>query len=120
VIDLARRYQQHLASLGSNVGPVWHPDGVQLGFTSLRKGDFDVFVARPDGGDAEGLLTGDTDEELVGWPNKPDRSDRPFVASCTAAAAHTPHVRIVRTVVDPASGKPARLLKIEDSGGAST
>jgi hypothetical protein len=67
VVDLARRSERRLASPGWNWVPKWHPDGSQVGFASLRKGDFDVYVAGIDGGGAEGLLTGDTDETLVGW-----------------------------------------------------
>ena len=42
--DLARGIDTSLDLDGMNWNPTWHPDGRRLAFTSMRKGDFDVFL----------------------------------------------------------------------------
>ena len=42
--DLARGIDTSLDLDGMSWNPTWHPDGRRLAFTSMRKGDFDVFL----------------------------------------------------------------------------
>ena len=50
-----------------NWNPVWLPDG-RLSFTSMRKGDFDVYVKDVNGAGAEtAILSGPDDTDPVAW-----------------------------------------------------
>ena len=50
-----------------NWNPVWLPDG-RLSFTSMRKGDFDVYVKDVDGTAPEtAVLSGPDDTDPVAW-----------------------------------------------------
>ena len=50
-----------------NWNPVWMPDG-RLSFTSMRKGDFDVYVKDVNGAGAEeALLAGPDDTDPIAW-----------------------------------------------------
>jgi serine/threonine-protein kinase len=52
---------------GMNWNPVWLPDG-RLSYTSMRKGDFDVYVKEVDGTGAESaVLTGPDDTDPIAW-----------------------------------------------------
>ena len=61
VLDLERGTEEAPKIEGMNWNPVWLPDG-RLSFTSMRKGDFDVYVKDVAGTGAEqALLTGPDD-----------------------------------------------------------
>ncbi len=50
-----------------NWNPVWRPDG-RLSFTSMRKGDFDVYVKDVDSAETEtAVLSGPDDTDPVAW-----------------------------------------------------
>jgi Tol biopolymer transport system component len=50
-----------------NFNPVWLPDG-RLSFTSMRKGDFDIYVTDGSGtADEHAVLTGPDDTDPVAW-----------------------------------------------------
>jgi hypothetical protein len=52
---------------GMNWNPVWLPDG-RLGYTSMRKGDFDVYLKEVGGTGAEHpVLTGPDDTDPIAW-----------------------------------------------------
>ena len=52
---------------GMNWNPVWLPDG-RLSYTSMRKGDFDVYVKEVGGTGAEhAVLAGPDDTDPIAW-----------------------------------------------------
>jgi Tol biopolymer transport system component len=67
VFDVARGTEETPAIAGMNFNPVWLPDG-RLSFTSMRKGDFDVYVIDGSGtGGEHAVLTGPDDTDPVAW-----------------------------------------------------
>ncbi|HVS02610.1 MAG TPA: hypothetical protein VMT16_07570, partial [Thermoanaerobaculia bacterium] len=73
LVDLERGVEQALQMTGSNWDLAWHPDGERLAFSSMRKGDFDVYWRDLAAGTPEEpLLDSETDE----WPEdfSPDGS----------------------------------------------
>ena len=67
VVELPRGSDARLDLEGMAWDPVWHPDG-RLSFTSMRKGDFDVFIknlARPD--PESPVLQDDMDSSPSAW-----------------------------------------------------
>jgi hypothetical protein len=67
VADLVRRTEDRLDVKGLNMDPRWDPKGEWLAFISERKGQYDTYVARPDGSGERALLTEDYDEAPVSW-----------------------------------------------------
>jgi serine/threonine protein kinase len=67
VFDLERGTEDAPKVDGMNWNPVWLPDG-RLSFTSMRKGDFDVYVKDVMGTGAENpVLTGPDDTDPIAW-----------------------------------------------------
>ena len=67
VLDLERGTEETPKIDGMNWNPVWLPDG-RLSFTSMRKGDFDVYVKDVGGTGAESpVLTGPDDTDPIAW-----------------------------------------------------
>jgi eukaryotic-like serine/threonine-protein kinase len=67
VLDLARGTEETPTIEGMNWNPAWLPDG-RLSFTSMRKGDFDVYVKDIGGTGAETpILVGSDDTDPVAW-----------------------------------------------------
>jgi hypothetical protein len=67
LFDLERGADEALNIDGMNWNPVWLPDG-KLSFTSMRKGDFDVYVKEVSGSGAEqALLAGPDDTDPIAW-----------------------------------------------------
>ena len=67
VLDIERGTEETPKIDGMNWNPVWLPDG-RLSFTSMRKGDFDVYVKDVRGTGAEqAVLTGPDDTDPIAW-----------------------------------------------------
>jgi serine/threonine protein kinase len=67
LFDLDRGTEETPAIDGMNWNPTWLPDG-RLSYTSMRKGDFDVYVKDVDATGAEtAVLTGPDDSDPVAW-----------------------------------------------------
>jgi serine/threonine protein kinase/Tol biopolymer transport system component len=67
VLDLERGTDEAPRIDGMNWNPVWLPDG-RLSYTSMRKGDFDVYVKEAAGTGAErALLSGPDDTDPIAW-----------------------------------------------------
>jgi hypothetical protein len=67
LFDLERGTEETPRIDGMNWNPVWLPDG-RLSFTSMRKGDFDVYVKDLTGTGAEqAVLTGPDDTDPIAW-----------------------------------------------------
>jgi eukaryotic-like serine/threonine-protein kinase len=67
LFDLQRGTEQVPQIAGMNWNPVWLPDG-RLSFTSMRKGDFDVYVKDVNGSGSEtAILSGPDDTDPVAW-----------------------------------------------------
>jgi Tol biopolymer transport system component len=67
VFDLERGTEEAPKIEGMNWNPVWLPDG-RLSFTSMRKGDFDVYVKDVAGTGAEQpVLDGADDTDPIAW-----------------------------------------------------
>ncbi|MGQ0734756.1 MAG: protein kinase domain-containing protein [Acidobacteriota bacterium] len=67
---------------GGNWGGVWHPDGRRLAYTSMRKGDFDVYVTDVTTSDPDvAVLRSDVDEQPNEWA-----TDGSLVYTRTSAA----------------------------------
>jgi eukaryotic-like serine/threonine-protein kinase len=67
VLDLERGTEDTPKIDGMNWNPVWLPDG-RLSFTSMRKGDFDVYVKEVAGTGAEhAILSGPDDTDPIAW-----------------------------------------------------
>jgi Tol biopolymer transport system component len=67
LLDLDRGTEEVPQIPGMNWNPVWLPDG-RLSFTSMRKGDFDVYVKDVNGTGAEtAILSGPDDTDPVAW-----------------------------------------------------
>jgi WD40 repeat protein len=67
LFDLARGTEETPQIAGMNWNPAWLPDG-RLSFTSMRKGDFDVYVKAAGGTGAEtAVLSGPDDSDPVAW-----------------------------------------------------
>ena len=64
--DLARGIDTSLDLDGMSWNPTWHPDGRRLAFTSMRKGDFDVFLKDVTAADRE---TSVVDDEMNSTPS---------------------------------------------------
>lgn len=66
VHDLERRTTESVADEGSNWTGRWAPDSERLAVTSLRKGEFDIYLSTAAGG-LRPLLATDLDESPLGW-----------------------------------------------------
>jgi len=67
VFDLERGTEEELKIEGMNWNPVWLPDG-RLSFTSMRKGDFDVYIKDIANRRTEqAVLAGPDDTDPVAW-----------------------------------------------------
>jgi serine/threonine-protein kinase len=67
IFDLQRGTEEMPKIDGMNWNPVWLPDG-RLSFTSMRKGDFDVYVKEIAGSGAEqAVLAGPDDTDPIAW-----------------------------------------------------
>ena len=67
VMDLERGIEAAPRIDGMNWNPVWLPDG-RLSFTSMRKGDFDVYVKEIGGSGAEHAVLSDAeDTDPIAW-----------------------------------------------------
>jgi Tol biopolymer transport system component len=67
LFDLERGTEELPNIDGMNWNPVWLPDG-RLSYTSMRKGDFDVYVKEVGGSGAEhALLSGPDDTDPIAW-----------------------------------------------------
>ncbi len=67
VLHLERGTEETPTIDGMNWNPAWLPDG-RLWYTSMRKGDFDVYVKNIDGSGVESpLLVGPDDTDPVAW-----------------------------------------------------
>ncbi|MBN2303923.1 MAG: PD40 domain-containing protein [Anaerolineae bacterium] len=52
---------------GSDIEPVWSPDGDVIAFVSDRDGDFEVYVIRADGSDLRQLTSNIAEDRLPHW-----------------------------------------------------
>jgi serine/threonine protein kinase len=67
LLDLERGTEEPPKIDGMNWNPVWLPDG-RLSYTSMRKGDFDVYVKEDGGMGAEhAVLSGPDDTDPIAW-----------------------------------------------------
>jgi serine/threonine-protein kinase len=67
LLDLDRGTEEMPRIDGMNWNPVWLPDG-RLSYTTMRKGDFDVFVKDVGGSGAErAVLDGPDDTDPIAW-----------------------------------------------------
>jgi hypothetical protein len=67
ILDLERGSEEMPNIDGMNWNPVWLPDG-RLSYTSMRKGDFDVYVREIGGTGAEhAVLSGEDDTDPIAW-----------------------------------------------------
>ena len=67
LLDLVRGTEESPNIDGMNWNPVWLPDG-RLSYTSMRKGDFDVYVKEVAGTGAEHpVLDGPDDTDPIAW-----------------------------------------------------
>ena len=67
MLDLERGTEETPKIEGMNWNPVWLPDG-RLSFTSMRKGDFDVYVKDVAGaGGDSAVLAGPDDTDPIAW-----------------------------------------------------
>jgi eukaryotic-like serine/threonine-protein kinase len=67
LLDLDRGTEEMPNIDGMNWNPVWLPDG-RLSYTSMRKGDFDVYVKEAGGTGAERpVLVGPDDTDPIAW-----------------------------------------------------
>ena len=67
LFDLERGTEELPNIDGMNWNPVWLPDG-RLSYTSMRKGDFDVYVKEVGGSGAEhAILSGPDDTDPIAW-----------------------------------------------------
>jgi eukaryotic-like serine/threonine-protein kinase len=67
VLDLERGTEEAPKLDGMNWNPAWLPDG-RLSYTSMRKGDFDVYVKDVVGaGPEQPVLTGPDDTDPIAW-----------------------------------------------------
>jgi serine/threonine-protein kinase len=66
VYDVHGGGERRLPGPGSSFGPVWSRDGRHIAYTSLRKGDFDVFIQTLDGTEKTALAT-DADDQVLDW-----------------------------------------------------
>ena len=100
VVEFARGSDARLDVEGMAWNPVWHPDG-RLSFTSMRKGDFDVFIknlARPD--PESPVLQDDMDSSPSAWT-----SDGRLVYQGSESDG-----RYVLKLVRPGTSEPAQRL----------
>jgi serine/threonine protein kinase/Tol biopolymer transport system component len=67
VADLGRKTEDRLNVKGSNFDAVWDPEGAWLAFISERKGQYDAYIARPDGSGERVLMEQDHDEAPIAW-----------------------------------------------------
>jgi Tol biopolymer transport system component len=70
-----------LTSETANQSPAWSPDGTEIAFTSIRDGDYDIWVIRPDG---TGLaqLTNEPERRVDNAPSwSPDGSKIAFATN---------------------------------------
>jgi dipeptidyl aminopeptidase/acylaminoacyl peptidase len=71
--DLTRNTEDRLDVKGSNLTAVWGPRGEWLAFISERKGEYDAYIARPDGSGERVLLNQDYDEQPIAWTHDGSR-----------------------------------------------
>ena len=71
--DLTRLNEDRLDVKGSNTNAVWGPHGDWLAFISERKGEYDAYIARPDGSGERALLNKDYDEQPIAWSHDANR-----------------------------------------------
>jgi serine/threonine-protein kinase len=68
IYDVARRTRTRFTFEGNNSSPVWSPDGVWLGFSSDRNGNWNIFRKRADGsGEAEQLAKSESSQSPNSW-----------------------------------------------------
>jgi dipeptidyl aminopeptidase/acylaminoacyl peptidase len=66
--DLTRRTFTPLTTDGSNIRPVWTPDGSRVTFSSMKSGSFDIYSKLADGSaEAEPLLIREQDQFPSSW-----------------------------------------------------
>ena len=66
--DLTRGTEEALSRGGVQIGPGWHPDGRHVGYTTLTRGNYDVWWGAFDGSrPPEPLIEGEHDEEFLQW-----------------------------------------------------
>jgi hypothetical protein len=72
LLELERGSEQLLELDGMNWGPAWHPSGDRVAFTSVRKGDLDVYQKLLDTDQREQpLLDGAEDASVVALRSPP-------------------------------------------------
>ena len=52
---------------GTDIEPVWSPDGTSIAFVSDRDGDFELYVMRADGSDLRQLTFNEAEDRLPRW-----------------------------------------------------
>jgi Tol biopolymer transport system component len=100
VADLSRNTEDRVNVKGSNFAPLWDPTGEWLAFISERKGQYDAFIARPDGSGERALLEQDHDEQPRAW----SRDGRILVKEWK------PDGNLTAVVVDATSGKTGEII----------
>jgi eukaryotic-like serine/threonine-protein kinase len=113
LFDLDRGTEQVPQVAGMNWNPVWLPDG-RLSFTSMRKGDFDVYVKDLDRGSSEtAVLTGPDDTDPVAWT-----SDGRLVFQGSEPDGAYP-LKLLEDVREPAQARRLTEQHVENGGSLS-
>lgn len=80
--DGGRARQLTTLEAANTRGAVWSPDGSQIVFTSDADGDYDLYLAGPDGGESRPITTNTTDDRDPTW--SPDGQFIAFASDQTA------------------------------------
>jgi hypothetical protein len=73
VADLDTGEINQLTDIGSNLNPVWSPDGDQIVFISNRDGDLDIYLMNKDGSNQRRLTNFEGNELMPDWSPKGNR-----------------------------------------------
>jgi len=107
IYDVSGTELARLSGEAYNWGPIWHPDGRRVAYTSMKKGEFDVAVQAP-GGPPEAAAEGEIDEESIDWlpdgrllVNESERDATTSISYSTYGGhEHTPLIRGLTSLKD--------------------
>src|SRR5688572_5463150 len=106
--DVERKTEDRLDIKGNNFGVSWSPRGDAIVFISIRKGEYDIYKARPDGSNVEPVLTRDFDEAPMQWL----KDGRRFIVKEWLPDGSTP-VKLL----EPGASNSQEILLYERGGG---